>query len=212
MKISKYLFTTIFLFIFSSQAFAFNTNKYQVEMIIFSNLSKQSLNSEHWPEINPNIAIPNNVQTLNLTNQDNNSIQLLDPSKMQLNNIATKINNDPNHTVLAHFSWVQDFSNKVPPILLTASNSDDTQSLNGLIDLQRQHYFNTDYHLILGVNNNSINKLIAKDNNANLQNGNNYFLLDQKRRMRSKELNYIDYPTMGILVKITPIPKDDSTQ
>ena len=32
-----------------------------------------------------------------------------------------------------------------------------------------------------------------------------YFELNESRRMRSKELHYLDHPAMGIIVKITPV-------
>ena len=32
-----------------------------------------------------------------------------------------------------------------------------------------------------------------------------YFELNESRRMRSKELHYLDHPAMGIIVKVTPV-------
>ena len=34
-------------------------------------------------------------------------------------------------------------------------------------------------------------------------------LLKQKRRMRSKEVHYLDHPKLGILIRVTPVTRDD---
>ncbi len=40
----------------------------------------------------------------------------------------------------------------------------------------------------------------------------NVVLLKQKRRMRSSELHYIDHPKIGLLIRLTPIKKEELTE
>ena len=202
-----------------STAFAFDTNKYQVEIIVFSHLDKQSLNAEQWPTINPSIAIPDNAINLSLIdnqvavntdiNQDLSTpqLQLLPPKQLKLNKVASKIGTTSNFTVIAHIGWIQDFSQNsaMLPLHLQASLSDNSQSFNSVIRLRRQHFFNSNYQIILATNDDSFKSILNKDNMANSQNGTSYFVLQQNRRMRSNELNYIDNPVMGILIEIFPI-------
>jgi hypothetical protein len=184
---------------------AFAANKYKVEIIIFSNLSQQSLNAEHWTTVNPTINIPANARMINTdtTNENPNTIITLPPQQMRLTGAAKRIARYPDYSVLAHFAWIQDFNKNAGPIYLSASSDDGMQKLTGLINIRREHFFNTNYHLLLSVNNAAIQNKLNKNNMANSQNDYSYFLLDQESRMKSDEINYIDYPTLGALIRIT---------
>ena len=185
---------------------AFNTNNYKIEIIIFSNLSQQSLNAEHWPTVNPSINIPANARIINTdpTNQNLNTINILPARQLRLTGAAKRIARYPNYNVLAHFAWIQDFNKASRPIYISTSSADGTQKLTGLINIHREYYFNTNFHLLLSVNNQAMQNKLNNYNIANNQNANSYFLLDQARRMKSNEINYIDYPTLSALIKITP--------
>lgn len=94
--------------------------------------------------------------------------------------------------------------------------------LQGLITVSLSRYLHVDATLRFeadglaplpeSLNNTDETPAVATDINTTSRPTNVVYLIQQSRRMRSKELHYIDHPVIGMLVMITPvdIPKDIS--
>lgn len=215
-KISLLLFvlTTI-------SAHAAGISSYQVEIIVFSQLSQQTVDSEHWPQ--RALQQPNPAY-LNL-DQDSDGYNVSAPDQLFLTNQYNKISNKQQYTVLMHKGWVIPRATLNNGILLHLfggkryDNSVDTQSsidgsasysttalseLDGTVRIKLNRYFNLSFNLMLNEPNSLIKSL--SDNDYFASNTAPYisFKLMQTRRMRSNELNYIDHPLLGVLVKILP--------
>lgn len=87
--------------------------------------------------------------------------------------------------------------------LNTISNA--IYQVKGTISIKLRRYFNVKTNLIFTAASDDLKKILPSwDKNNNLGKW-SYFQLMQNRRMRSNELNYIDFPLYGVLLTIKPI-------
>lgn len=203
-----------------------NAKQYQVEIIIYSQITPQAVQSEQWP-ITPAFQLPssryvNLVQAADDTPITDNQIQLLPAKDFKLKHVQRRINNNPDYKTIMHiaFRTAAQSPRQAVPIHIqggtsflpngdhangTESTDGIQQQVNGMISLNVQRYFNVAFNLTFSAPLQQIASL-SKDNYYNtLDSGLMHFHLLQNRRMRSNELNYIDFPLYGIVMKIFPI-------
>ncbi|MCH9744717.1 MAG: peptidoglycan binding protein CsiV [Gammaproteobacteria bacterium] len=195
---------------------------YQVAVIVFSQITTNALDSEQWPRIIPQ-QIPSQY-----TEMDTDASHYIPPANddFTLSNELQSITKNPQYTILLQKEWlipVKQFSNDVILHLYGGQAFDDSGKklqvvtdesnpflsaslweLNGTLNINMRRYFNLSFNLILAEPSNTIDQL---SNNGYFKNNSDsyvYFKLNQTRRMRSNELNYIGHPLYGVLVKIMP--------
>ena len=201
---------------------------YEVEVILFENLSSQYTDSEKWPDSN------NNNITINQTNNIDNMIDInsteyndpifekLPPESSRLYKQLEKLQNDSNYNILAHKIWKQtgldvdkafpvrinsenmtsDTANSAQQ-LLESPSSTGKSSLTGSVTLIMSRYLHVNTDLTYRRLQSS-----PKNNNSDYTNlGNHYkaYPIMFERRMRSKEIHYIDHPLVGMIVLAVPI-------
>lgn len=196
----------------SLSQFAFGLGKtYQVEVLIFSHLTPQNAQSEQWPTVsNTPPEIPLGATEIELSadhdaNIINGNLTLIQPSQFNIKESPFKKNNAQH--VLCHFGWIQDFS-QTPSIELALDKTPSDQaptSIQGLIHIDLKTYFNIRFNLLLSQSLSDFSHLTSDRHLKNIINDRAYFSFNQTRRMRSKELNYLDHPLYGILIYIEPI-------
>jgi hypothetical protein len=208
------------LLLINSLAGAAEPKSYQVELIVFSTLTSDALNSEQWPRLAPN---NNSDKYANLDAQASNYTPSPD-DKLIMRKVLSTIKTHSQYTILLHQAWIiprqtllsgmalhlygghaYDDSGNLIATVTDESNpypSAQQWELNGTLNINIKRYFNLLFNLSLAEPNNIIEQLSSSmtDNTAPYL----YFKLNQSRRMRSKELNYIGHPLLGILVKIMP--------
>lgn len=108
-----------------------------------------------------------------------NTVSLLHPSQLTLKNEQNQLNQNPTYQTLLHITWRQPVvdARHAQTIHIQGNNVD------GTICVSIQRYLNVTLHLLF-------------------KNNFDYFYLSENRRMRSNELNYIDFPVYGVLIKI----------
>jgi len=186
---------------------------YQIELIIFSHMSEKSLTTEQWPILNPNTYSYTSAATLAPTTSDVKYYRLLTPQDFTLAKEQTRLNKfiSTYHTVM-HIAWRQQIFEPryARPVHIEGgkiynSSRNPTSQINGTIRISVQRYLNVSLDLIFAAPASAISKLARNDYFKRAPNNLIYFHLLQTRRMRSNELNYIDFPLYGILIKITPL-------
>ncbi len=200
-------FVSIFLFAWMMVLPCFaKAAVYQIELIVFSHFTPKSVTQEQWPKINPSAyAFPNAISLKPSANGYHYFTELA-PNRMMLNREALELEKNPNYQVLMHLAWLQPVYAHANTIQLTThslpSNS-RTKEINGVMRISVERYFDVHFNLLFAVPGSRLSSLARNDyfNGANTV----YFHLNEMRRMRSNELNYIDYPLYGILIKIKPI-------
>lgn len=189
-----------------------NNKNYRIEMIIYSQLNPQSIQAEKWPSINNQIQVPDHFTNITLTKDgatqetDDTTLALIKPNELKLIPVGKALENKLHAHILAHFGWQQDFSKQEKSEIYLHSAPEADQAMNGLISVSLNRYFNTSFHFVFSQPIKKIKALSIDTNHlSNIIGDNAYFDLKQHRRMRSNELNYIDHPLYGIIVKISPI-------
>lgn len=90
--------------------------------------------------------------------------------------------------------------------------SEHTWQVNGTLQLYADHYINSRFNVAFSIPTSELQHL-----NTNVLNDNtthdalSTIILKQSRRMKSNELNYIDHPAYGILIKVTPVTMPPAT-
>ncbi|MDF1655903.1 MAG: CsiV family protein [Coxiellaceae bacterium] len=224
------LFTCMFL----NQAWADNASanepkQYQVELIIYSQITPQAVQSEQWP-VTPAFQLPSS-QYVSLVKNDStaidgetikNQIQLLPRSQFKLKNVQRHLNGNRDYKTIMHiaFRTAVKSPRQAIPIHITGGQyfntngdpavpGDDASNLqpqiDGMMSINVQRYFNVAFNLVFSAPLKQIASMSKDDYYNTLDNGVMHFNLLQNRRMRSKELNYIDYPLYGIVMEIFPV-------
>ena len=70
-----------------------------------------------------------------------------------------------------------------------------------MIKLSRDDFINLKTNLILSESNNNLPSDLINDSNATVQ----MYELKELRRLKPNELNYLDHPLFGVLIKIIPL-------
>jgi len=172
---------------------------YHFELIVVSHISAQNLGE--YQDIEKQIAVPASPDIPE-------AAPLLPSSPYLLNKEQTTLDqNDKYHTLL-HLAWEQPVSpGQVYDIPLSNEAIDETADLyplHGRMRIRLDHYFDISFHLTLSIPVEHIEKILAV-RFPNHTSAWAYFPLSQVRRMRSNELNYIDSPLYGVLIKIFPV-------
>jgi hypothetical protein len=191
--------------------------QYQVEMIVFSQLSAAGLNAEKWPLVPP-FTLPTTPYTSLLPASSmviapGASFNLLPASQFKMTKEQLRLKRNPNYTILLHAAWIQSVPapGQAKPIYITnqlANNATPGTApvdVSGLMTLNVQRFFNAYFNLTFTVPTSTISALTDTSGFTNIQGNSARFHLLENRRMRSNELNYIDYPLFGILIEIFPV-------
>jgi len=210
--------------------------QYKVEMILFTHLGKddrlseQGLSEPQWLNLENAVEIS--------LDGDEPNYQILSNADMDLIDIRSVLQRSARYQVLRHIAWYQpgvshaaarpvriqggtDFSAQhqyqVPQSMSVDINKpiDETQpilpvkQIDGTVKvaLGRYLHFYTDLIFVrpLPI---QANEQVPEEQSDALSPF-TYYRVKSHRRMRSRELHYLDHPLLGILVQITPLPIKD---
>lgn len=209
----------ILLFTFISQLAYANDVGYEVELIIFEDKTGIYNNSENWPTDEKNTELENIVNTKIDTVKEEDTkeqsvklttdgpIEVTDSALFRLTPHVDKLKNHPDYNLLVHKAWKQKGLDRENAIAFeidsrnTSSETENTSFVDGTVTLIMSRYlhFNTDltYHK-------PVNPMTEIMNESDEVKTENTFPVQSERRMRSKELHYIDHPLVGVIVLATP--------
>ena len=200
LKIAKYIIAVL-LVCFSLISVAAGPDQlYQFEVIIFSQITHEALQSEYWP-VPPAITIP--PSAIELTDD-----QIVPSSQWQLSSTQKFLENNQ-YQILVHRAWQASASSLQQPQVIHLSggdiNNNAAKQVNGAVMISLERYFNVHFDLQFllpwtNIQDLNLTNVTRDDNSPGLK-----FNLNADLRMRSNELNYIDHPLYGVLVKIIPL-------
>ncbi len=207
--------------------------EYDVEIIIFEDANARYINSEDWPhEEVINTPAPEEITELpeNLDALSIDEIKAIDENiTPPFTNIKPeilgkeykRINNSKEYNVLFYGSWRQTGLKADKAFEIAIQDLENTHEstseniLTGKVKLILGRYLhiynNLDYQRKLNnttveqeavVNTESIEP--SSESELNLEEYEHY-LITNHRRMRSKELHYIDHPLVGMLIQVNPV-------
>ncbi|MGH1440283.1 MAG: CsiV family protein [Cellvibrionaceae bacterium] len=201
---------------------------YTVELLVFKRTGGEAFTEENWPS-NIELSYPRFYQYLKSADSGNFSLRPSNTHK--LGGFNYTLRKDNNYKVLTHKSWRQrmDRESKSPAIVISGGESiDGHRELEGTIKIHIARYLHvsTDLWLTQGKEGSNLTWPVVptkpgssssrssnKDNSNDVSSAQTSFnlrsypvaTLRERRRMRSKELHYIDHPLMGVLILFTPI-------
>jgi hypothetical protein len=197
--------------------------EYDFELIIFEDTSGRYANSEQWNNEFPETST---VDTASPGNQSNNTdtsavMKISQIEGIGLKKYANKLKSSKRYNVLVHKAWRQSgFSDNATidiPIDSRPKNNArgkqspqrvDANDIHGSIKIVLGRY--------LHIYTDMIYQQPRKDNDTawDSQTSQQYkeYPINFHRRMRSKELHYLDHPLVGILVMAKPVKKQEASQ
>lgn len=180
----------IFLILFCSTSIA-ATRTYDIDMVIFSHLTPQTLQSEQWPVLSNNI-----ISAFDRNDQLNN----IKPT-YQLQREKNVLQRTPGYSVLYSGSFRRSWSGNGSSITIPIKDN----ALAGNITVTLGHYFDVHTDLLLTEPTALLQKMDTRGYFKNWNESTYSFRFLQNRRMRSRELNYLGSPLMGVLIKMNPV-------
>ena len=229
-KSNVILFATAIL-LFNSVAYS---KDYAIEVIIFVNKDGLRQSAEQF-NINPIIPAANNGILLDSVEEDS-LWQPIPEEEYILDGVANKLKRSGRYRILQHFAWRQpaverkdsipiiikagrDFSSQFPerayrPVefsdTISTQNNDQfgnqVRELDGTINVTITRYIHLYSDLVYRLPRSNPTELHdVLDREQVLVD----YSVNSHRRMRSRELHYIDHPLVGILVEATPIEEDN---
>ncbi len=214
----------------SASAFALHKpDHYQIDLIIFSRLTPKNLGSEYWrssPPWKPKQHLVELAPTPEKP-QDSNEypdLTLLPTNALALTHEASKLEQLKNVTVLAELAWKMSRhqlrkpitialhgGHFISPSILQEDAADPNLELSGSITLSLKRYFNATLRLILSEPQEAVTHELLEDRNCSFD-GICRFYFQRTRRTRSKQLNYIDTPLLGVLLSIKPLKSEKAAK
>jgi hypothetical protein len=191
---------------------------YQVELIVFAR--NQAAPEEHWPT-DITLVYPENLLSLKNEASAYEEFSLLAANERLLNPHAATVSKG-GYSLLYHQAWRQTIYGRKTHIAISGGKTfNGHQELEGSIALSVGQYLRVQTNLWLtqfapaGSNvTETWPKLPPRPNTLNSEGEKNqdYLIkrivkLNQERSMRSNEINYIDHPLLGIIIKIVPAEK-----
>ena len=203
----------LFFSILSNPAIA-EVTEYDFELIIFEDTSGRYANSEQWQhELPEQDSSPDEAQrNPGTSTQSNEIINISQIEGIGLKKYANKLKSSKRYNVLVHKAWRQtglaDDAAIDMPIDSRPSNTvndtGDVNNIHGSIKIVLGRYLHIYTDLIYQQ---------PRVDTAPVQYGQSQqykeYPINFHRRMRSKELHYLDHPMVGILVMAMPVKKQE---
>ncbi len=204
--------------------------EYDVEVIIFEDANARYINSEDWaqeavlaaPAPEETTQPPENLDALSIDEinaiDENNTPPFKNIKPEILNKEYKRINNSKKYNVLFYGSWRQaglDAKKAFEIDIQGLENNHKTNSKNtitGNFKLVLARYLHIYSQLDYQRNLNDTateqaisNKETTEPSNETTAVKKETYQINNHRRMRSKELHYIDHPLIGMLIQINPV-------
>ena len=214
-----------------------NLQEYDIEIIIFEDAHARYISSELWnqndsgePDPSDTKAAANNLNKLSLKENNKTSFKTIKPTI--LNNEYKRIKNSSEYNILFYGAWRQAGLSDTEAFeinlddLVNTDKSTSQNTITGNFKLILTRYLHiygqldykrkvNDVPSAAGTSKVTTNLAPGAERSNDLDSGliveNKPYPITIHRRMRSKELHYIDHPLVGMLIQINPVEKAKET-
>jgi len=201
---------------------SFAADRYQMDIIIFSRVTPKALSSEYWrsspswlEKSQPITLAPSEEKA---DNPNYPTLTLLPEEDMALKKEASRLEKLKDVVILNRSSWQMTREQLNHPIHITLNGGDfispsmfqndltntPNLTLSGNLEIRLKRYFNTRFRLILSEPASGVKAYLHEARNCGDDDVCRFYF-ERTRRTRSKELNYIDTPLLGVVFTITPV-------
>ena len=180
---------------------------YVVEIIVFDTPGNEGLHAEHWPADPGEPSLEGAVAlTPGFEGAPGGGIhafRLLDRADLSLDRVRNTLRRSARYRPLLHAGWRLPGlpRNAARPAYIGAGlaaegNGNDPPAVRGTVKVSVARYLHVELDLLY--------RLSGADAAAAPEGTPTWSRLESERRMRSRELHYIDHPLFGVLMRITP--------
>lgn len=185
---------------------------FTVEIIVFDDLENENLHAEHWPATPGEPSLQDAVELTHDSGSEgaDRTFRLVSRSDLSLDAVWSRLRRSARYRPFLHVAW------RLPglprsaasPAHVSAGLGDgsadaadhvggERPSVYGTVTVSLARYLQVDVDLLYSRP--------ASGADAALNTIPTRFRLVSERRMRSRELHYIDHPLFGVLILLTPI-------
>jgi hypothetical protein len=175
---------TLCFTLFTLNALAGTDRTYNIQLVVFSHLTPQTLALEQWP-----LLQSPSTSGASTASHPANALQ----------SEVASLQKQPGYQVLFSGSWTETWHGDSGTITLPISNGNNLQ---GTVSVTLGHYFDVHSDLLLTEPTNFLQQMDKSGYFNRFSQSNFTFQVVQDRRMKSRELNYLGHPLMGVLIKI----------
>lgn len=191
---------------------------YQVELIVYSHITPSTLTSEQWPNVRrAEIGALNTIS----------GYPFLSKQYFRMSDEEANLRRAAGYKVLLHVAWRQpsagpDSAKSVHIFGGKAfSNSGSVEGQNlygtqpydpnlawqvdGIFSMRVQHFLDTKMAMLFAAPRTALRRVATNYAFDSDPGDIVYFRLKDNRRMRSRELNLVEHPLYGVLVKVFPL-------
>lgn len=183
--------TFIWVYLFTSTALAAPERRYDIQMLVFSHITPQTLESQQWPAV----SAPDTMMPVSETTHPANDLE----------HEKKILQRNPAYKILLDAHWQETWHGENGSITIPLVGGNNQSHVQGAMTITLGHYFDVDTKLTLEEPTTVLQKLATNGFFTHWNQPYFNFQLSENRRMRSNELNYLNHPLMGVLIKIIPI-------
>lgn len=224
----KHLIPLLAIYCLSVTPALADSMEYDFELIIFEDTSGRYANSEQWEhELVDTGASRDTIQHTAETSLNNTIIDVNEIESIGLDTYAKKLNSNRRYNILLHKAWRQtgladDDAMDIPIDSRQDRNSgqissetgkrsqpgDNTNNIHGSIRIVLGRYLHIYTDMIYQRPHEAAVPVMYNQGSKQFRE----YPIKFHRRMRSKELHYLDHPMVGILVMAMPVKKQQETK
>ncbi len=214
-------------FVLSTPAIA-EITEYDFELIIFEDTTGRYANSEQWEDRFPE-ELTGNTKTINSGIETSPVINISNIEGIGLDVYANKLEKNKRYKILVHKAWRQTgladdaaidipidsrpnlndpTSTLVPNLGLQSESTPEENNIHGSIKVVLGRYLHLYTDLVYQQPRNDSSPIWQ----GQFSSGYKDYPIKFHRRMRSKELHYLDHPLVGIIVMALPVEKQKETE
>lgn len=179
------------LYCFTSTVFALPERTYDVQVLIFSHITSNTLQLQHWPAITPN------NQAMPAAPAPQTAYDLQREKKI--------LQKNTHYQILLDAAWPETWHNDTSTITIPFVSNNGQSQLTGTMTITLGHYFDVHTNFFFTTQTDMLRKIDVTDYFSRWDKSTFTFQFLQNRRMRSNELNYLDHPLIGMFIKIIPL-------
>lgn len=198
--------TAASLFAFLAITGASNATEYDIELVVFQNLESRTT---ELSQVNAEIQAGYDQEIQRLFSKTGSTVAL--PVTVgYLTEVSQTLIQDPAYVLLQHVTWRQEalsISNS-PYVDVSALSLGDESGLKGLVRFYQSPLLYVDVFLKYTP----FQDLITDSDESRSDSGLNTLpasYLIEKRRLRLKEIHYLDHPEIGAIISVWPIENSE---
>jgi len=161
------------------------TTTYDVEVLVFENRLPSLEGGELWTRDNAQATKPDAGESVTVGESF--------PADASFVSTAAALDRNGGYRVLLHRRWRQTAEEKSATKAVRLRNAEG--KLDGTLRFYTSRFLLVDLDVVLQDKGEGVSNL-------------NYRLSDH-RRVKPQEINYFDHPKLGVLLKVTPVAKED---